>query len=65
MNFLAKTITNLESRLDSVLGEQEQTAPKKAAGPAAERKSTDRTSGKGTPPPIHSPSSGQRGDMSH
>ncbi|RPB28285.1 hypothetical protein L211DRAFT_864913 [Terfezia boudieri ATCC MYA-4762] len=47
MNFLAKTITNLESRLDSVLlGEEEQTAQKKATGLAAERKSTDRGSGK-------------------
>ena len=55
MNFLAKTITSLESRLDSVLlGEQEQAAPKKAAGLAAERKSTDQASGNGTPPPSSS-----------
>ncbi|KAF8417443.1 TATA element modulatory factor 1 TATA binding-domain-containing protein [Tirmania nivea] len=56
MNFLAKTITNLESKLDSVLlGEQEQAAPRKAAGQAADGKSTDRASGKAEVAPTATP----------
>lgn len=47
MNFLAKTIGNLESRLDSVLlGDQDQLA--KQSPKAAENKLAERG---GTPPP--------------
>lgn len=64
MNFLAKTIGNLESRLDSVLlGEQEQlNAQTKQPPKAAEKKIADRG---GTLSTIFSFSSGDQLILSH